>query len=198
MRLIHAEAVAIDSAAKRVVLSGGRPPVPYDVLSINIGSAPALNDAGRAPGGDSGASPSITPVKPIDGFARRWDLMLERAYTLAASHGGSEPAMRLVVVGGGAGGVELALSMHARLIKEFKARGRSPGLVKVSLVARGKMLMPAHNRQVAFGIQGLGLKVLIFRVGVEFGVDGWGLGALRAWMLKLLMPGAQLSGGGNL
>lgn len=49
----------------------------------------------------------------------RWDVILGRAYLLASTHKGSDPAMRLVIVGGGAGGVELALSMQARLQKEF-------------------------------------------------------------------------------
>jgi hypothetical protein len=56
--------------------------------------------------------------------------------------------IKLVVVGGGAGGVELALSMQARLRRELRARGRSTDLVKVSLIAKSKVVMPAHNKQV--------------------------------------------------
>ena len=55
------------------------------------------------------------PVKPIDGFAARWDVLLDKAIAWdPAAHGGRP--MRLVVVGGGAGGIELTLSMQARSI----------------------------------------------------------------------------------
>src|SRR5262245_2407573 len=48
-RLYHAGATGIDLAAK-TVLARGRPPVPYDVLSINVGSAPSLAGARGAAG----------------------------------------------------------------------------------------------------------------------------------------------------
>src|SRR5215510_16211277 len=40
-RLIHAEAIGIDRAHKRVLLAG-RPPMAYDLLSIDVGITPAL------------------------------------------------------------------------------------------------------------------------------------------------------------
>ena len=51
---------------------------------------------------------------------------------------------RIVVVGGGAGGVELALSMQARLMKDLIAAGRSTDGVQVTLVSRSTQLMPQH------------------------------------------------------
>ena len=44
-RLVHADVVGIDREAKEVKLasSTGRPSLKYDVLSINIGSAPQVN-----------------------------------------------------------------------------------------------------------------------------------------------------------
>lgn len=73
----------------------------------------------------------VTPVKPIDGFCSRWDQILQRTADAAAdgrvhrAKNGIDAeaaerasdvgrAVRLVVVGGGAGGVELALSMQVR------------------------------------------------------------------------------------
>lgn len=171
-RLVHAEACGIDRSAKRVRVRG-RPDIPYDVLSINIGSAPQLAEDSHDPVGqavavrDSGAGARITPVKPIDGFSARWEAILARvcaiAVRLSASIETSAPAadaeqvlapphnirvksaqgakmqtvgrgrqVEVVVVGGGAGGVELALSMHARLKKELTARGAPEEAVKVS------------------------------------------------------------------
>lgn len=39
-RLIHSAACGLDLSGRRVVCEDGRPPVAYDVLSVDIGSAP--------------------------------------------------------------------------------------------------------------------------------------------------------------
>ena len=39
-RLVHAEAIGLDARSRRLFLSGGRPPLTYDVLSLDIGSSP--------------------------------------------------------------------------------------------------------------------------------------------------------------
>ena len=103
-RLIHDEATSIDTVNKRVVLRG-RPPIPYDALSIDIGITPGYNSTGA--GAIQGAANFTTPVKPIYGFSARWEALLERVMTTTT-------ATRVVVVGGGAGGVELALAMQHR------------------------------------------------------------------------------------
>lgn len=79
VRMIHAEAHGIDTKSKKVMLKGGRPPISYDVLSINIGSSPSM---GGVQDLDYSAV-SVTPVKPIDGFSRRWDEILERVCSMA-------------------------------------------------------------------------------------------------------------------
>ena len=78
----------------------------------------SILSGGRSGSVASGAQsvPAVTPVKPIDGFSERWDQILSR---LAPQPPHSEAVrllglVRLVVVGGGAGGVELALSMQVR------------------------------------------------------------------------------------
>ena len=128
VRLIHATVERIDLQKKHVCLAGGRPPVAYDVLSINIGSAPQVQvDASKE---------SITPVKPIDGFGARWDDLLTRVPSWTGSR-------RLLVVGGGAGGFELAATMRARLTSEL-ARLGSAAEVTVGLVTRSGLL-PQHT-----------------------------------------------------
>jgi selenide,water dikinase len=124
-RLIHDEAAGIDRF-DRVVLCSTHPPIRWDLLSLDIGSTPRADDV-------PGAADHTTVVKPIADFAPRWEALLARARHMAR--------LRLAVVGGGAGGVELALSAQFRLAQ------LCAGAVEVTLVTRDAVL-PTHNRLV--------------------------------------------------
>ena len=52
----------------------------------------------------------------------------------------------MVVVGGGAGGVELALAMQFRLKQLYEQAGRDPDTVVVAIVNRGNGVLSSHNR----------------------------------------------------
>ncbi len=132
-RMIRAEAVGIDRAARRV-LCRDRPPIPYDVLSINIGSTPQMS---QVPGADDFA----VPVKPIRRFNERWLALLERV----RRHPGRTT---IAVVGGGAGGVELTLAMQYRLRNELKTLGRDPDELQFHLFTASKDILPTHNAGV--------------------------------------------------
>lgn len=129
-RVVHAEAVGLD-VERRLVKFKDRPPLKYDVLSINVGITPARKEV-------SGASEYATPVKPIDGFVRQWD-------RLRAKVKRAEDKVHIAVVGGGAGGVELALAIHHRLAGEWLASGKPKEYIpEVSLFSRGEILHQ-HN-----------------------------------------------------
>src|SRR5688572_13007461 len=55
---------------RRVVFCRDHDPVPYDLLSINIGSTPNLSVPG--------AAEHAIPVKPIDQFLHHWDALRAR------------------------------------------------------------------------------------------------------------------------
>src|SRR5437660_2731824 len=124
-RLIRDEAIGL-GRADCALLCDAHPPIRYDVLSIDIGSAPRSDDV-------PGAAEHTIAVKPIDRFAARWEALLSRAR--------ETPRLRLAVVGGGAGGVELALSAQHRLA------GLKGDTVEVTLVTR-EALLPSHNARV--------------------------------------------------
>lgn len=132
-RIIHDEAIGIDHANKRVLMKSGRPGVRFDVCSVDVGITPRASDV-------AGANEHATPVKPIFGFNARWEAMLARVL-----EGGKN--CDVCVVGGGAGGAELALSMRYRMREELKARGLDENLAAFTLVTRGK-LMPSHAKGV--------------------------------------------------
>lgn len=128
-RLYHDEAVGIDVAERRV-LCARRPPVGFEVLSLDIGSRPKQADV-------PGAAAHATPVKPIDGFAARWARIVSRVVA-------DDRPLRIGVVGGGAGGVELVLAMRHRLRSMLAESGQDPDRLRFVLVTAGGVLA-SHN-----------------------------------------------------
>lgn len=131
-RLFHDEAVGIDLSAKRV-LCAGRPSVPYDVLSLDIGSRPKQISV-------PGSVEHATPVKPIDGFAARWERIVARVTE-------DDRPLRIGVVGGGAGGVELTLAMRHRLRQMLTEKSQNPDRLRFVLTTANSLL-PTHNSSV--------------------------------------------------
>ncbi len=126
-RLYHDEAAGIDVAARRLHCLG-RPPVPYDLLSLNVGSRPNT-------GGVPGAAEHAIPVKPIDGFLARFDALRDRV--LAGR------SRRVLMVGGGAGGVELLLSVERRLRRDAASAGLDPASLDFALVSGAATPLPS-------------------------------------------------------
>jgi len=139
-RLFRDEALGLDRDAGKV-LCRNRPPVPYDYLSINIGSTPQMSDV-------SGAAEHAVPVKPINGFNQRWQLLLARVRKRPG-------ATRIAVIGGGAGGVELALAMQYRLRNELRASGRNPEELSFHLLTSDAVILPTHNASVRRAFEGV-------------------------------------------
>lgn len=120
VRFIHAQVTGIDPVMKQVQLQG-RPPLAYDRLSLNTGATPDLDVKGAQ---------HVIPVKPIASFWPRW--LQVRDQLLQA-----EAGKTILVVGGGAGSVELALAMSQRLRESAQPH-------RVQLVTRGERLLPGY------------------------------------------------------
>ncbi len=154
-RLIHAEATGLDLENRRVLLKD-RPPISYDILSIDSGAAPSL-------AGIPGAEQHTTPVKPIAELGQRWLSFLER---IKAWRG----PLAVAVIGGGAGGVELALAIDHRLRAVAMAAE-----LKVTLVTTGEILTTSavsarRALRAIFRRRGVGLLENVAVKGVEHGV----------------------------
>ncbi len=132
-RLYRDEVIGLDRANQKV-LCRNRPPVPYDQLSINIGSTPQLHQV-------AGAAEHAIAVKPIQRFNDRWLALLERVKT----HPGKTT---IAVVGAGAGGVELLLAMQWRLRAELTKLGRNPDELVFHLFTGVADILPTHNAGV--------------------------------------------------
>ncbi len=117
-RLYQSEVTGIDLGKKNVHCAN-RPPVSYDLLSINIGSTPNTR-------GIPGAAETAIPVKPIDGFLHRFEAARRRIL----EKGGRA---KICMVGGGAGGVELLLSLETRLRRDIATAGFDPAAVSFTI-----------------------------------------------------------------
>lgn len=102
VRFVHGEVCGLDRDTRHVLLKG-QPPVRYDVVSLDVGLVPDFSSI-------AGAQHAIS-VKPIGAFLPDLESLLARCRTA-----GSPRA--IAVVGGGAGGVELLLSISARCVTE--------------------------------------------------------------------------------
>ena len=129
-RLIIDCAIGLDLANQRV-LCANRPTVAFDLLSIDIGSTPNTLTI-------PGAKDYAIPAKPISQLLQYWQTILE--------HTINQPSplspLTLGIVGGGVGGVELALAMQSRLRKRDQTAGQSPDCLTIHLFQRSDRLVP--------------------------------------------------------
>jgi selenide, water dikinase len=126
-RCIVAAATGVDPDACRLLLAD-RPPITYDTVSFDVGSTVAGLEI-------PGAREHAIPTRPIGEFVRRVDEVL------AAARG--REAFRVVVVGAGAGGVEVAFALAARLRAEPGRR------VDVHVLEAGPRVLPGYAPSAA-------------------------------------------------
>ena len=132
-RFYHDEVIGLDTAERKVICRS-RPPVPYDVLSIDVGSAPRMDEV-------PGAGDAVVPVKPIGNLVARWNALVERVLA-------TRRPMRVGVVGGGAGGVEMALAMRHGLRVRLREAGGDPDRLSFELFTAGAGVLPRNPPRV--------------------------------------------------
>lgn len=119
-RFLRARVLKVDPEGRQVFFED-RPPVSFDLLSLNIGS---VSRGGQVPG----VKEYAVSTRPIGSFLERVEA-LERAFAEK-----EKPVAQLVVVGGGAAGVELSCGLTHRL----RQRGVD---LKCTLVESGSALL---------------------------------------------------------
>ncbi|MBE9066972.1 selenide, water dikinase SelD [Leptolyngbya cf. ectocarpi LEGE 11479] len=130
-RLIMDEVVQID-AGQNLIHCRHHPPMAYDVLSIDIGSTPAAVSV-------PGAKDHAIPAKPVPALLRAWHQYLQELQAPQANSK-ADPEATIGIVGGGVGGVELALNMQMRLQQLVGQRAT------VHLFHRGARLATGRSR----------------------------------------------------
>jgi len=101
-------------------------PIRYDLLSINIGSQPAIYTI-------CGAKTYGHSIKPFNKFLCNWHQWL-------AIRSDSDRKQQIVVIGGGAAGIEILLAMHHRWFNTTSKKA------KFTLICADKTILSTHNR----------------------------------------------------
>ncbi|WP_199311962.1 selenide, water dikinase SelD [Phormidium tenue] len=131
-RLVVDRAVGLDLAQQRV-LCANHPPLAYDVLSIDTGSTPATLSV-------PGAAEYAIAAKPVPALLHQWQQLVDSVAT------NPQKPLTLAVVGGGVGGVELAIGIHERLVGLLEGLGQPTNTLTLHLFHRGKELATERNR----------------------------------------------------
>lgn len=126
IELIIDEVINIDGDEKIVSCKSGLK-ISFDVLSLDIGSSPEKSQI-------EGANLYAIPIKPIPLFLEKWHKIIDLAQN------NPDDKMSLTIVGGGAGGVELALNIHHKLIKVLSTKN-----LTINLIHRGKRILSNHS-----------------------------------------------------
>jgi selenide,water dikinase len=119
VRLILGTATGLDRERLELLLAD-RPPVPFDLLSIGVGSVPVTDRVEQLDWR------MTLPIKPMQTFLQRLE---ERLAAIRQQN--AERPIEVAVVGAGAGGIEIALGTAERL-----RRSLGNGAYRVSLVDR--------------------------------------------------------------
>ena len=133
-RFYQTRAVGIDFDNRRVICAEGAP-VEFDMLSINLGSTPSAH-------GVPGVHEHALPIKPIDPFLKKWREWIRQIRTTKSA------LIKVVVVGGGAAGVELALATRHRLLQVLSESGHANLRPEYHLVTASSTILPTHPGSV--------------------------------------------------
>jgi selenide,water dikinase len=126
----------------RKVLCAKHPPVAFDYLSIDIGSTPAKNSV-------PGAAEYAIPAKPVSEFLNGWNQVVEDVTR------NPEKPITLCIVGGGAGGVELAMNMQCHLHQVLTQAQQPSDRLNIHLFHGSAELLTGHNRWVSQRLQAI-------------------------------------------
>jgi selenide,water dikinase len=101
--------------------------VPYDLVSLDVGSTPNTHPIGQS-------ARLGLPVKPVDRFLAAWDGLISEA---------GERDLSIAIVGAGAGGIELCLAMQYRLAQRAPHRA-----ARFTLLTLTDAILPDHGSGV--------------------------------------------------
>ena len=173
VRHMATTASLVSPDANQVVCANGQV-VDYDVLSLDVGSQPAIGEA-------KGVEANAVVVRPLERLVKGWNDVYARA--------ARGQVTSVSVVGGGAAGIELALAMnhrlrttledpvpHVRLISDAPGAGIAAGARRRLVRSMSKAGIGSH---VGIAVAEVGREFVRLANGLEFVTDAvfWATGA---------------------
>ncbi len=119
IKVVFDEAIGLD-LAQQYVICRNHVPIAFDTLSLDIGSTPQI---------PATASQWIIPMKPMELLLNSLDPYLKL---------GLSETLLMAIVGGGLGGVEVALSLKERLGNQLD----------LSLICRSQTIAPTQSKAI--------------------------------------------------
>jgi pyridine nucleotide-disulfide oxidoreductase family protein len=126
VKLVIGQLAGMDATQRRVELADGTH-LDYDMLSLDVGGETDRSTL-------EALAARLLPIKPLATFVQRWPTILHAAT--------QRDDYRLLVVGGGAAGVELALAAKHAIAK-------TGSRAEVALIASANGVLPGHARAVS-------------------------------------------------
>ncbi len=127
IRFIRSSVQQLDSASNKIICQQ-HPPLRYDLLSINCGSLPLLHTI-------KDAYTYGYAIKPVKKFLQHWLAWLDSIKL-------TNKPQNIIVVGGGAAGIEILLAMHYRINQTTSIQAN------FTLVCADEHILSSHNQQV--------------------------------------------------
>jgi len=155
-RVVLSAMMGLDVERRRIVLED-RPAIPFDVASLDVGSTVAGLDL-------PGVRERALATRPIGAFVEDIEACVERAGVSAG-----DASLRVLVVGGGAGGVEIAFTLRERIVRRRAS-------VHVTLLNGGARILAGYPDSLVRRVQrraaacGIELRDGVRAVAAE---DGW-------------------------
>ncbi len=125
-RLIVDEVVGLNASERRIQFAS-RPPLDFELLSIGIGSRPTFDGVAVS------SQESLVAVKPMQTFLQR---LTDRVEAARVARAGSGP-VKVAIVGGGIGSIEIAFCLHRRFSESDQADVRLSLVTSASRAGTG-------------------------------------------------------------
>lgn len=151
VRIIQDSVIGLDPR-RRILRCAEVGELAYDLLSLDVGAQVDLSTL-------AATTATLLPIRPIERFIVDWSRALDACIRTGRG--------RVAVVGGGAAGVELALAVRHRLLKDLAA-----DTVEVLLV-EGRGLLSGHGTAVVERVRKmLSQRGVATKAGYAAGCDG--------------------------
>lgn len=127
IKLIIDSVIDIDIKNKKVICES-KNTINFDLLSIDIGSTPKSDEI-------EGAKLYTIPAKPVNLLIEKWEEIINK------SEKNKNQILTLNIIGGGAGGVELAMNIHQKLSTILTNEN-----FKINLIHKQEKILSNHHK----------------------------------------------------